>query len=64
MLPIDIDMNKFMTFAKKASDNLEKENKKNQISCSQQALANVLVAQSMASNPNVQPMEQKTVNNN
>lgn len=54
-------MDKFMTAAKKASDNLEKENKKNQISCSQQALANILVAQSMASNPNVQPMEQKTV---
>lgn len=64
MLPINLDMDKFMTAAKRASDNLEKENKKNQISCSQQALANILVAQSMAFNPNVQPMEQKTVNNN
>lgn len=64
MLPINLDMDKFMTAAKRASDNLEKENKKKQISCSQQALANILVAQSMASNPNVQPMEQKTVNNN
>ena len=58
MLPITIDMKKFMSKAKKENDRLEQEEKKNRTSCSQQSLANQLVSSGMPNNPNAGQIQQ------
>ena len=59
MLPINIDMKKFMSKAEKENDRLEQEEKKNRTSCSQQSLANQLVSSGMPNNPNAGQIQQK-----
>lgn len=58
MLPITIDMKKFMSKAEKENDRLEQEEKKNRTSCSQQSLANQLVSSGMPNNPNAGQIQQ------
>lgn len=48
MIP-GFNMQEFVSAAKKKAAELEKEDKKKKTSCSQQALANQMVSQSMAS---------------
>lgn len=61
MLPINIDMKKFMSKAMKENDRLEKEEKNNRTSCSQQSLANQLVSSGMPNNPNAGIIQQMPV---
>lgn len=58
MLPIDIDMKKFVVAGKKEAAKLEKNDKKKRTNCSQQAMANNLVLSSMANNPNTEQVQQ------
>lgn len=58
MLPIDIDMKKFMSKAEKENDRLEQEEKNNRVSCSQQSLANQLVSSGLPNNPNAGQIQQ------
>lgn len=58
MLPITIDMKKFMSKAEKENDRLEQEEKKNRTSCSQQSLANQLVSSGMPNDPNAGQIQQ------
>lgn len=58
MLPITIDMKKFMSKAEKENDRLEQEEKKNRTSCSQQSLANQLVSSGMPNNPDAGQIQQ------
>lgn len=58
MLPINIDMKQFMSKAMKENDRLEKEEKQNRTSCSQQSLVNQLVSAGMPNNPNAGTIQQ------
>lgn len=58
MFPLNIDVNKYKQSTKDA-EKQNKENKKKQTSCSQQALSNQLVLGSMPSNPNSGQLQQQ-----
>ena len=51
-------MKQFMSKAMKENDRLEKEEKHNRTSCSQQSLANQLVSAGMPNNPNAGTIQQ------
>lgn len=58
MLPININMEDFMTAGKEEAEKVERENKQKKTSCSQQALANRLVVGSLPTNPNSEQLQQ------
>lgn len=61
MIP-NFNIQEFLAAGKRKAEEYEQQDKQKKTSCSQQALANQMVGQSMPRNPNVAPIQQQPAN--